>query len=42
MESARTGAIGDGKIFVVDIEESYRIRTGETGDESLYIKGEEE
>jgi nitrogen regulatory protein P-II 1 len=42
MESARTGAIGDGKIFVVNVEESYRIRTGETGDESLYIKGEEE
>ncbi|MGQ1889885.1 P-II family nitrogen regulator [Thermophagus sp. OGC60D27] len=42
MESAKTGAIGDGKIFVVDIEESYRIRTGEAGDESLYIKGKEE
>jgi nitrogen regulatory protein P-II 1 len=42
LESGKTGAIGDGKIFVVDIEESYRIRTGETGDEALFIKGEEE
>jgi nitrogen regulatory protein P-II 1 len=41
LESGKTGAIGDGKIFVVDIEESYRIRTGEMGDEALFIKGEE-
>ena len=40
--SSRTGEIGDGKIFITPIEESYRIRTGETGDESLYIKGKEE
>jgi len=40
--SARTGEIGDGKIFVLPIEESYRIRTGEQGDESLFIKGKEE
>ncbi len=40
--SARSGEIGDGKIFIVPIEESYRIRTGEQGDESLYIKGKEE
>lgn len=40
--SARTGEIGDGKIFIIPIEESYRIRTGEKGDESLYIKGKEE
>lgn len=40
--SARTGEIGDGKIFIIPIEESYRIRTGEQGDESLYIKGKEE
>jgi len=37
-ESAKTGEIGDGKIFVSNIEESYRIRTGETGDDSLFIK----
>ena len=42
LTSARTGEIGDGKIFVIDIEGSYRIRTGEVGDESLYIKGKEE
>ena len=40
--SASTGNIGDGKIFISDIEQAYRIRTGEMGDESLYIKGEEE
>ena len=38
MHSARTGEMGDGKIFVYDIEESYRIRTGETGPEALYNK----
>jgi len=39
MKAARTGEMGDGKIFVSDIEESYRIRTGETGPEALYNKG---
>lgn len=38
LKSAKTGEIGDGKIFVSDIQESYRIRTGEKGDESLYTK----
>lgn len=38
LKSAYTGEIGDGKIFVSTIDESYRIRTGEKGDESLYIK----
>jgi nitrogen regulatory protein P-II 1 len=42
LESSRTGEIGDGKIFILPIEEAYRIRTGEKGDESLYIKGKEE
>lgn len=41
LSSARTGEIGDGKIFVSNIEGSYRIRTGEFGDESLFIKGKE-
>jgi len=41
IKAARTGEIGDGKVFVSNIEESYRIRTGESGDESLYIKGKE-
>jgi nitrogen regulatory protein P-II 2 len=31
MKGARTGRIGDGKIFVLDMKECYRIRTGETG-----------
>ncbi len=30
-EGARTGHIGDGKIFVMNMEDCYRIRTGETG-----------
>ena len=34
-QSARTGKIGDGKIFVADIEQVVRIRTGETGNEAL-------
>ena len=33
--AAETGRIGDGKIFVFDISEAIRIRTGETGDEAL-------
>ena len=35
MRSAQTGQIGDGKIFVTNLEEAVRIRTGETGDEAL-------
>jgi nitrogen regulatory protein P-II 2 len=34
-KSAATGKIGDGKIFVFDLEQAYRIRTGETGPEAL-------
>ncbi len=34
-KTANTGEIGDGKIFVVDIGEAIRIRTGETGAEAL-------
>ena len=34
-ESARTGKIGDGKIFVTSLAETVRIRTGETGAEAL-------
>ena len=33
--SANTGKIGDGKIFVVNLEQAIRIRTGETGSEAL-------
>jgi nitrogen regulatory protein P-II 1 len=35
IESARTGDVGDGKIFVSHVEESYRIRTGEKGAATL-------
>ena len=33
--SAQTGNIGDGKIFVTSLEQSVRIRTGETGEAAL-------
>jgi len=35
VETARTGKIGDGKIFISDIEKIIRIRTGEENDEAL-------
>jgi nitrogen regulatory protein P-II 1 len=35
VEAARTGKIGDGKIFVSDIEQIIRIRTGETDNEAI-------
>lgn len=34
-EKAKTGKVGDGKIFIMSIEETLRIRTGETGDIAL-------
>lgn len=34
-ESARTGRIGDGKIFVTEVEEVIRIRTGEKGTDAI-------
>jgi nitrogen regulatory protein P-II 1 len=34
-DSAQTGKVGDGKIFVSPVEESLRIRTGERGDDAL-------
>ena len=33
--AANTGKIGDGKIFVIDVERAIRIRTGESGDDAL-------
>ena len=33
--TARTGKIGDGKIFVTELEQAIRIRTGETGSEAV-------
>ena len=35
MKSAHTGRIGDGKIFVYDLEQIHRIRTGETDQDAL-------
>ena len=35
LNAARTGKIGDGKIFVSDLEQVVRIRTGETGNDAL-------
>ena len=35
IKGAKTGNIGDGKIFVVDLAECYRIRTGEKGGEAI-------
>jgi len=37
MRSAQTGQIGDGKIFVTDLADTIRIRTGETGEEALQV-----
>ena len=34
-EAARTGKIGDGKIFVTDLSQAIRIRTGETGSDAV-------
>ncbi len=35
MESAKTGKIGDGKIFILPMEEVIRIRTGERGEDAI-------
>tara|TARA_Y100001968_G_scaffold160416_1_gene146632 strand:+ start:2439 stop:2777 length:339 start_codon:yes stop_codon:yes gene_type:complete len=35
MKSAKTGKIGDGKIFIYSVEEAIRIRTSEQGDEAI-------
>jgi nitrogen regulatory protein PII len=34
-KTAQTGKIGDGKIFVLDVEQAVRVRTGETGEDAL-------
>jgi len=36
LKAARTGIVGDGKIFISPIDDSFRIRNGEHGDTSLY------
>jgi nitrogen regulatory protein P-II 2 len=35
VKAAQTGQIGDGKLFVSDLEETIRIRTGETGTDAI-------
>ncbi len=35
IESARTGEVGDGKIFVLPVENTVRVRTGEEGDNAI-------
>jgi nitrogen regulatory protein PII len=35
LKHGRTGAVGDGKVFVMPVEEAYRVRTGESGEEVL-------
>lgn len=41
LKSAATGEIGDGKIFISDIADAYRIRTAERGDKAMYLPGQE-
>jgi nitrogen regulatory protein PII len=33
--SAKTGKIGDGKIFVLDVQQAIRVRTGESGEDAI-------
>ena len=35
LRHGRTGAVGDGKVFVLPVEQAYRVRTGEAGEEIL-------
>lgn len=35
VEAAKTGQVGDGKVFVVPVSDAVRVRTGETGDSAL-------
>ena len=42
LKHARTGEVGDGKIFVLPVEEAIRIRTGEGGEEVLQLHEESE
>jgi len=41
ISAAQTGDIGDGRIFVIPVEDSVRIRTGEHGDIALYLAEKE-
>jgi nitrogen regulatory protein P-II 2 len=35
IDAAKTGKVGDGKIFITELAQVYRIRTGETGDQAI-------
>ena len=35
LKHGRTGAVGDGKVFVLPVDDAYRVRTGESGEEVL-------
>ena len=35
LKHGRTGAVGDGKVFVMPVDDAYRVRTGESGEEIL-------
>jgi nitrogen regulatory protein P-II 1 len=35
VNAARTGQVGDGKIFISDVEDAVRVRTGESGEDAL-------
>ena len=35
INAARTGQVGDGKIFISDVEDAVRVRTGESGEDAL-------
>src|SRR5688572_7625571 len=35
LKHGRTGAVGDGKVFVLPVEQAFRVRTGESGEEIL-------
>jgi nitrogen regulatory protein PII len=37
VKSANTGKIGDGKVFISNVEEAIRIRTGETGTSAVAV-----
>jgi nitrogen regulatory protein P-II 1 len=35
LAAAKTGQVGDGKIFIYDVEDAVRVRTGESGEDAL-------
>ena len=39
LDAARTGRVGDGKIFISDVQDAIRIRTGERGDDAAESRG---